>query len=306
VFRHEPNGRFRSSVLIASADDLVASAVVGATASQGDNGTMNRSSRRRAVAAFCMLAALLGLLSGCGSEKGGVFDNFAAAVETTGSARTMRSRLEIRYDGVAGVPDHKEITDMVMSTHPVRGEGTVTQGGQAIEMIVADEAYYYAVPGLPDGKKWVRVTFEQLWGQMGVDVGAASDQDPTKAFDTLRASGDVRKVGEEKIDGTRTTRYVATVEVDRLADRVGAFSNELVDQMKGLFGDSYPVQVWVDDAGYVRRMTYEMDLAEAPEPPEDMPATGVIRYEFRFSDFGMPVDVTVPPAAQVIDVDDLN
>jgi hypothetical protein len=149
------------------------------------------------------------------------------------------------------------------------------------------------------------MTFDEFEEISGIDVGAAASQNPTDSLDRLAASGDIEKVGDEDVDGVATTHYRAVVDLDAVNAKSQVMSDEALAQTKKLVGDSYPIDVWIDADGYMRRMNYTIDLAQAPDPPAGLDE-GKIVYEITMTDFGAPIDVQAPPEDQVIDFADLN
>jgi hypothetical protein len=255
------------------------------------------------------LAAALAMVAGAcggGDDEGGVLDTFASAVEATNAAETVRTRFTISFDDVPGVPPGGIVTDGVSTMDGTRGEGTFSQFGEELDFLIVDEAYYYAFPDLPEGKSWVRITFEELKAQSGLDVSAAAQQSPTDALSVLQASGEVTEVGDEDLDGVATTRYRGRIDIASANEETGFASEELVEQMRGLMGDSYDMDVWIDGEGLVRKMQWSVDLSESPDPPVGMPDEGFIRYEMELFDFDQPLDVEAPPESEVASLAELN
>lgn len=248
--------------------------------------------------------ALAGVSCGSDSSDDSLLARLERAVEQTGSVETLRARLEVQYVDVPGVPDEPVVTDMITTVDGSRSKGTYSEFGVEIEVLAVDQAFYYALPGLPDGAKWARLTFSELAVISGVDLAALSEQHPAEGLDRLRAAGEVTEVGTEELDGVTVTRYRAVVSTEALAE-LGGISDEVVEETRGLMGDSYDLEVWIDDEGYARRMEWDVDLAEAPDPPLGTPSRGQIRYVQTMSDFGAPLEVTAPPESEVVELRDL-
>jgi hypothetical protein len=268
----------------------------------------HRPVRRAHRATTCLVGALAFVLAACGgggSDDGNLLETFAAAAETTGSASSMHMDMTVTFEDVPGVPDDGMVTSSDVSMDGLTGRGVTTTFDQEIEFLMVDDHIYYAIPGLPDGATWLRLTYDDLAEFSGVDVSAASEQSPTEVLARLQASGDIERVGEEDLDGVATTRYRAVIDVDRLGDD-GVVSEAAIEQLRGLTGDTYEMDVWIDGDGYLRRMSYAIDLANAPEPPAGMPSEGSIQYDITMSDFGAPLDVTAPPEDEVVDFADIN
>jgi hypothetical protein len=261
---------------------------------------------RLGLAAVAVTSVLV--LSGCGggSGDGSLLETFAQAAEITGAAETVHIKLEVQFDDVPGADGITVVTEGESTIDGKQSRLTMTQLGQEIEALVVDETYYYKFPGLPDGKTWARLTFDEVQEATGLDVAAATNQNPTEVLARLAASGEIEKIGDEEIDGVATTHYRAVVDIEAMNEQSGVASDKALEQMKALFGPSYPADIWIDDDGYLRRMTFAIDLANAPDPPSGTPAEGRIVIEMTMSAFGEPIDVIAPPEEDVIDFADLD
>jgi LppX_LprAFG lipoprotein len=120
---------------------------------------------------------------------------------------------------------------------------------------------------LPAGKTWLKLNAKKAGPFKGVP------QNPKEALARLKKLANVREVGDETIDGVSTTHYQATGRLGR-----GTFD------------------VWVGkDDGYVRRIKAAANGKN-----------GSGNVTVSFSDFGKPVTVTAPPAAETADATNLT
>jgi hypothetical protein len=89
-----------------------------------------------------------------------------------------------------------------------------------------------------------------------------------------------------------TKHYRADVDLNKAAERVP--DKKAADTVKQMFKSSglssFPVDVWIDRAGRVRRESFSFSA----------PAM-VMEMTIEFTRFGVPVDTTPPPADQVMD-----
>jgi len=183
---------------------------------------------------------------------------------------------------------------------------TMNVAGQAIdvEMVFAFPVIYMHFPTemgpLPGGKTWVKMDLEKMGQQAGVDVGQlmeAGQSDPSQGLDFLRGVSDVQAVGDEDVRGVPTTHYTGVVDLQSLGEK----SPELKAQIDQLVQQSgigrIPVEVWVDDNGFVRRMKQSFE------------GNGTLQRNMTMTmelyDFGTDVSVEEPPADDVIDFSDL-
>ena len=118
--------------------------------------------------------------------------------------------------------------------------------------------------------------------QQGTDVGSA-----------LRlarlASGPVRTVGSETIRGEAATHYKTTVDYRKLAQTLPSTARKALVQAGAR---KAPLDLWVDGDGYLRRIAYSYAALSQGTPIKTSTT-------FEFYDFGAPVSVKLPAAAQV-------
>lgn len=151
---------------------------------------------------------------------------------------------------------------------------------------------------LVDGK-WLKIDLAAAARSAGIDptslTGSGVGQDPTSYLSILGGAdqNDVQTVGTETIDGVETVHYHANIDMLAAMDRLAASPldrqklGKLVEQL-GL--KQMPVDAWADADGRVRKV--QMVTAVNGQH-----AT----MELGFSDFGVAVAVSAPPAAEVID-----
>jgi hypothetical protein len=197
-----------------------------------------------------------------------------------------------------------------------RGRGRMTfdlagiaGGSGSLEMIFDQLVIYMRFPAeiqaqLPGGKSWVRMDLETLAEEQGIDLGALmqfSQSDPTQSLQYLRgASDDFEEVGSEPVRGVDTTHYRGTIDLRKAAEGLPEEARESVDRVIELTGErELPVDVWIDDDGLARRITYEQPLPAPGAEDASMELT------MEFFDFGLDVDVEPPPAEDVIDIQEL-
>lgn len=165
-----------------------------------------------------------------------------------------------------------------------------------LETVLEPAGVFVRVPGLigPD-KPWVKVDLAALDDVAGVDVGPLGQlqsADPVQALAFLLGAGEMRKVGEERLRGTPSTRYRGVLD---LAQAAAAAPPELGPSVEAaraaLGGQPVPVEVWLDDEGRARKLRLETGSGE-----------GKGTVEMELFDFGVPADVVTPPASQVTDL----
>lgn len=239
------------------------------------------SRRARPVLASVAIAVLV--LGACSDEaEESAAEIVAGAAEQTAGADGMHVTMEVTASGTGAGDGEVMSMSADQAADGSSLDGQMTLGGERIDVLLVGGSYFYGFPGLPDGKEWAEVTEADLAAQ-GLDLSGAQGQDSSQTLSLLEGAGVVEEIGDDEIDGDEVTRYRAIVDVVELNEDL--ISGELREQMQGLLGDEVEMEVAIDGEGYVRRMEYSVDLADAPEPPEGMPTRGVLRYRFDMGDF---------------------
>ncbi|HET6657530.1 MAG TPA: LppX_LprAFG lipoprotein [Gaiellaceae bacterium] len=193
-----------------------------------------------------------------------------------------------------------------------RGQMTMTTSiaGQDLdmEMVYALPAIYVRyppglLPGMPAGKPWVKLDLEKLGREAGLDLNQlmqVGQSDPSQGLQFLSGASDVQSVGQEDVRGVPTTHYKGTVDLQALAEKNPALKDS-VDQLIQQSGvTEVPIEVWIDDEGFVRRMKQSLEGAAAGSGVKMDLTTTTELY-----DFGTDVNVEEPPADQVVDFSEL-
>lgn len=183
--------------------------------------------------------------------------------------------------------------------------GALPAGDRTIDLLHADGVVYLRVPYLSaltgtDG--WLSARPEDL-GQDAGSLGFGSGTtDPSQLLETLRGvTDDVTEDGREAVRGVETTRYVATVDLDRALaeapaderERLAALVDELATDLPAV-----PITVWIDDDGLPRRLTMSLAFGSADDTP-----TATVSIEL--FDYGEPVDILIPSEDEVTPIDDV-
>lgn len=148
---------------------------------------------------------------------------------------------------------------------------------------------------LPQGKSWVRLDAGKLARKQGFDLSQvlqATQADPTQTLALLQQVGSSQELGHEQVDGVDTTHYRVTIDAAKLVAQQPTQAAKDAMQKALALGHvaSYPIDVWVDGAGYLRRAS--LQLAEAGQQ---------VRMDEHLSDFGTDATVALPPADQTVD-----
>jgi hypothetical protein len=245
------------------------------------------------------LSTLIGTLLALGiiHPLGGTENALAAALGSTtdaGSAKltvTLQAPQDGRLLTLRGDGAYDFRTGRGKLTLHLPPEIAIVYGAATVKTIVdGDTTYTY----LPQWSAW-EMSDDSTEGsppQSSLDVFTELvPDDPTQILAFLQPGGEVEKVGEEPLFGTETTHYRATVDVEQLVDNAPANVQKAV-RASGMVhaGATLPVDVWVDDAGLMRRIDLKGQLGDV----------GNVSLRLDLYDFGTAVDVKVPPQSKVL------
>jgi hypothetical protein len=182
-----------------------------------------------------------------------------------------------------------------------------------LEAIQDGNSSYVRFPALaselPAGKSWVRAETASELKVQGLDFTQFKQfgrEDRRKLLDHLRAaSGEIETVGMEELRGVSTTHYRATVDLAEYAKLAPpserSDSGSFLGDTLPAGGAEAPVDFWLDEEGLVRKL--EMSFA-ATQPGTTEETTASLTFELW--GYGEPVEVELPPPAQVVDASALD
>jgi hypothetical protein len=272
--------------------------------------------RLRAALALLVLGTLALVASGCGSAS---LEGVAGAASKTATASSVHFSMTMSQSVPGGQPvvitgsggfdgpAKKLAMSMDMSAMAAAfGGGRLAPGGFEIEAVMDGLVMYLRMPlldtMLPPGKRWVSMDLARLGEAAGVNLESlmsVGGNDPRRMLEYLRSATDLEEVGEDTVRGVATTRYRGSLDLERAVDTLPAEQRQAAEAAMGLLKQaglgSVPVQVWVDEDGYVRRIrqTYSYEFVGVKSSAS---------LELDYFGFGKPVDVTVPPASETVDV----
>jgi hypothetical protein len=256
-------------------------------------------------------AATAVLVAGCGTEhasSGPVKPqppNLTAAVSRT-QAETARIATTISTQTQGMTVSFAE-TGLFDFAHD---RGTITmQSPLGMTELFLPPTVYIKVPagaddggsdGLPKGKTWVALP-TALAGGSALDGGLLGGLDgggsPASLLASLTAaSSGVTRLGPSTIRGVRVTGFALTINPAKESASMPAADRSAAEAfLKSAGVTKIPVDVWVDAKNLVRREKVTMAL------PNSMGASAgsSMTMTTDFYDFGVPVQVSAPPAAEV-------
>jgi hypothetical protein len=248
------------------------------------------------------------LLTACGSES--IDPAFVAKAATrTSTARSYRveatTKLKVQSHDVTfkarGAFDPKRQIgrmnlDMSQLGQVQGGQGSPYNLGYAT-FILAGTSMYMRIPLLrqtyPTLKPWVKIDLRHAARSGGLDsflqFGAGGN--PSSVLGYLKGLGKLHKEGSEDVRGVSTTHYSGTIDVDKL---------EGGEELRRLTAnEKLPVDVWVDDDGYVRRERWKEKVDFGNRKSD-------IDLNLELFDFGAAVQAEPPAASTVTDLSKLG
>ncbi|MFF7075763.1 LppX_LprAFG lipoprotein [Streptomyces lavendulae] len=169
--------------------------------------------------------------------------------------------------------------------------------GEKVQIRLVDGAMY-----MGSGTQWLKFDLKALAPEQAKELdslgSAQQGQNPADTADSLSASKDLKKVGEETIDGQKTTHLAGTVSLDELRTRNAASAPEAKDrQEKNLKAleqqgiKSLTMDIWIDEADQAKQVR-----------TQGQGTSGPMDITIKFKDINKPVEITAPPADQVMDL----
>jgi hypothetical protein len=171
--------------------------------------------------------------------------------------------------------------------------------GSSIEMVLTADKLYIKQPKVaPVNKAWRGITQEQLAqdpSRAGFLGQLRGQVDPRSSLRNLGTSvKDVHKVAKEKVRGTDTTHIAGTVDLSEAA--IAAAPKDAQAGMRqareAVGADGYPVDVWLDADGRVRRIQYDLAVGTGA-------ARAVTTVRLDLYDFGKDAAIVIPDASDV-------
>ncbi|WP_298802388.1 hypothetical protein [uncultured Pseudokineococcus sp.] len=274
--------------------------------------------RRALRAPAALLAAGALALAGCsGGSDGGSSDGGSAAAtsapspsatstSSSGAAAAVARALAAGQEAGSGSFDFSSRTSAGGQVVTATGQGAFDSAAQTLEVRLTSQlpgqgevaldlrqvdgsVYVSGLPGQPPDR-WVQASLPEL----GASSGPLGGADPSQQLRLLEQAGDdVEEVGPEDVDGTATTHYTGTVDLEAAAERAqqeGADPEQLRSQYEQLGLSSVPFDLYVGPDGLPVRMATSVETSSGGQ---QVSSTSTVD----FSDWGADVVVEAPEDA---------
>lgn len=239
------------------------------------------------------------LAAGCGTKVAPAGGLAAAVTRTAGQSARVAVTTTMQMPGMSasftetGAFDFARSRGMVSAQYPVR-----------IREIFIPPKAYIKIPGgvsgpLPRGKSWIAVDAGISGGPVSSLLGpfGGGGADPADLLASLTAiSSGVTQLGSTTIRGVPVSGFRVDIDPAKAAARVPRWERPgFLEFAKTLGSGAIPVDVWVDGQDLVRRVKLSLHLPGGAGAP----AGARLVQSTDFYDFGVPVRVSAPPAAQI-------
>jgi hypothetical protein len=285
--------------------------------SRADSGDM-----RWALAAGA-LCATVALATGCGSAEVVSLENVANAAVKTEGVGTARftfkgsvtfnhdhaQRFEFKGHGVADWRNNSAEMKAVYRFPNAIQEFIKEQfGGPATADLILDGreglVLYMRFPflkqQLPRGKPWMKADIAKMGKAYGLDLDRLKEtkqSDPDQMLDYLKSAVGVRRIGSDLVRREVTTHYSTVVKAETIVEQAPRDQQKAMREFLRLMGiKTYPVDIWVDRDGLVRRLAIELEYKQPHGEYVKM------KVSEEYYDFGVEVNIKPPPARHVLDV----
>jgi hypothetical protein len=149
-------------------------------------------------------------------------------------------------------------------------------------------------------KKWLKADLVKIGKAYGLDLDRLKEtkqSDPGQMLAYLKSAVGVRKVGSDLVRREVTTHYSTVVKAETIVEQAPLDEQEAMKKYLRLMGvKTYPVDLWVDRLGVVRKLGIELEYK--------LPRGDYVKMKLseEYFDFGLETEIVPPPAKQVLDI----
>ena len=273
---------------------------------------------RKAALVTCLLAVCA--LSACTTTQAGEPVSGAAApagsgassafTDTGGLAGALKAQSDTKktahftFSASTAQGDMSGQGEMRMGTEFAMNMTMTVPGAGEVTMIMLPDAAYMKLPqslGVQPGKPWIKISTDgsdQLSKVYGAMIKSIQEEsDITKSIEKLKDAGSITKSAKEQLDGTDVTHYWITVDLAKSAaaqtdPTMKAAIQKAIDS--GTKTTSF--EIWVNKDNLPVKFVAQMPT----------PAGGTQAVTETFTDWGKAVNITAPPADQIMQMPKLG
>jgi hypothetical protein len=250
-----------------------------------------------------IVAAVAVLAVGCGTRQASA-DALSAAVAHT-AATTSRVVVSTTMSS-PGMTTTITATGEFDYAHPrgvLRMGGGLALGGEEVRYLPPRLYVKFAEAGVvpfPKGKAWVELSLpsQAAGGSVPFLPPGSVNASPMDLLSALTAiASKVTDLGPATIRGVAVTHYRVTVDLPKAeAHQLPQARAEFHSFASSLDSATLPVDAWVDGQARVSRIAISLPMPHG----SGMPAGFRVSEAVDYYDFGVPVQVSAPPASEVV------
>ncbi|MFF8283850.1 hypothetical protein ACF1DY_30190 [Streptomyces albus] len=271
------------------------------------------------IAAVAAGVVLMAGLTACGSDKG---DSGGGDAKGGGGSPVQGALAALQKASKATDKQSSTVADgeqkMTVEGKPVtmkmrgrfdwssggmQGEADIVTNGTPTQARYLSDAMYSKLPQPVQGKQWIKMEYDAM-AKQNASGALLKDQlqnnNPARSVELLLASGKVKSAGTETVRGQKATRYTGTLSLSELVrmqskDLSESDKKALEQQFKQTGMESEKIDLWIDENDLLVK---KREVAEGSESQ--------MENTVYYSDYGTEVEVSAPPASQVLDGSQAN
>ncbi|MEU4846385.1 hypothetical protein [Streptomyces gilvosporeus] len=269
-----------------------------------------RSTRITAVAAGVVI--LVGGLSACNGKSDDKADGSTGGSSSSGGSGAQdpsKSPLDA-LKAAQTATDAKKSVKLDGTTKTTNGTQTTKGGvdwsdgtqmsveatlpgsktGKPMKMLYTKDAVYMNMGMSIGGKPWMKYSYDALAKQSGTGSllkEALTTANPSGPIEWMTAASDLKVVGKEDVRGVQATHYRGTITTDVQAKKLSPQAQEAIKkQLAQSKVKSETLDIWIDSNNLLVKKQEKF---------------GATNGEVYYTGYGTKVDMTPPPASQVME-----
>ena len=248
------------------------------------------------------LGAVVLVMAGCGGGGGrssATPDDIARAASKTANTGSLEADFAVSAQGLSG--SGSGVFNSKQRTGQLKMKLNASGRQIPVDSFVDGDVLYLRSPAFAQAttqnKQWIKINLATLGSSQGQHRPEREilDASPTPANALALPAGllDRGQGRLESVGGVDTTHYSVSANLDRAAKQA---SGSTRDALQGVISQSgvktLPLDVWVDENGYIRKVSYD----------EHAGRRQAAKVTMELHDFGAPVAITAPPSNSVVDL----
>jgi hypothetical protein len=191
---------------------------------------------------------------------------------------------------------------------------TSTAAGETTEMRMVDKVMYIKLPAdqqkqMGTDKSWAKISADgtdPVSQAMGSALSQSAEQsDPSKILDQVSKAGRIISSDQTQLNGEQVNHYKVELDIakalDQFTGQIPAAAREQVNEKLKGKDLKLPAELWLNKDNLPVQVTMDQGpMMQALGAP-----AGDAKFTMKYSDWGTQVDVTAPPADQVVDLGEL-